>query len=344
MRKVYIQSAEQISLQKPLCEEWMEAPVEYDVQYARSIDPTFKEYLSPIESRRLGKILKRALVTSIKAMAGTRVEMPDAIITGTGLGCIENTELFLSALCNDGEQLLKPTYFMQSTHNTISSLISIHTKNHGYNVTYSQKGASFDSALMDAWVQIQTAQINNALVGGHDEMTPSYFTLLQRIGYVGGDMKGVCGECAVSMIVGTDSADALCEIGGVVMCYRPAAEQLQQPLTSLLDGQGLVLSDIDAVMIGVNGMPSNDDVYAMLIRTLFPDRPLLQYKNLFGECYTASGLGLYAAATCLKQQKIPSFLRYGGVDACGCQPKNILFVNQYENKMFSFVLLKSCYR
>ena len=40
-RAIYIKGAEQISIQHPLCEEWMEAPVEYNVKFTRSIDPDF---------------------------------------------------------------------------------------------------------------------------------------------------------------------------------------------------------------------------------------------------------------------------------------------------------------
>ena len=102
----------------------------YDESFARSIDPSFKDYISPIEARRMGKILKRAVATSKEALKAADLERVDAIITGTGYGCIENTEFFLDALSTEGEQLLKPTYFMQSTHNTISSLVAIQTKNH----------------------------------------------------------------------------------------------------------------------------------------------------------------------------------------------------------------------
>ena len=51
-RKIYIQAAEQISIQNPLCEDWMSNPVYPSEPYMRSIDPDFKTFLSPLESRR----------------------------------------------------------------------------------------------------------------------------------------------------------------------------------------------------------------------------------------------------------------------------------------------------
>jgi 3-oxoacyl-(acyl-carrier-protein) synthase len=121
----YILSAKQISIQQPLADEWMDRPVFYDEPYVRSIEPDYKQYFTSNESRRYGKILKRALLVSRQAMLASGISNPGAIITGTGLGCIENTEIFLETMLRDGEELLKPTHFMQSTHNTIGSMIAI---------------------------------------------------------------------------------------------------------------------------------------------------------------------------------------------------------------------------
>ena len=40
------------------------------------------------------------------------IECPDAIITATSLGCLENSERLLVQLYEEGEVMLKPTYFM----------------------------------------------------------------------------------------------------------------------------------------------------------------------------------------------------------------------------------------
>ena len=174
MKRIYICDAEQISLQQPLSEEWMSAPVYCREPYARAVDPDFRLWLSPAESRRLGRILKRALVIGRVIADKTGIGTPDAILVGTGLGCMENTERILEPLCRDGEQMLSPTHFMQSTHNTIAALLAIHSGAHGYNITYSHKDLSFDLALQDACMQFRAGALRTALVGGFDELTPSY--------------------------------------------------------------------------------------------------------------------------------------------------------------------------
>ncbi len=361
----YILSAKQISLQQPLTEAWMQEPIAYDVPFARSIDPSFKEYVSPIEARRMGKIMKRALATSKGALKEAGLDTVDAIITGTGYGCVENTEFFLDALSNDGEQMLKPTYFMQSTHNTISSLVAIQTKNHGYNVTYAHKGISFDSALQDAWWQFQLGKIDTALVGGHDEMTETFYHILKKGGVMGQDDE-MCGECAVSVVLskvvepvetplhnesalrpfeGPQGPQAqgpqfLCKMTGFQLLHQPTMTTLQNCVANLLQNAGKTLADVDYILTGISGNHDNDKAYLEETKLLFGDTPLLKYKHLFGESFTASGLGFYVAAQCLKAGRVPSSLLVNKELVCDKQPKCLLLYNRTDGNNVTLTLLE----
>lgn len=335
----YIYSASQISVQSALTDEWFDSPVAIDEPYRRSVDPDFKTYIPPLEARRMGKILKRAIVTSMSALENSGCEKVDAIITGTGLGCIENTEFFLDALSRDGEQLLKPTYFMQSTHNTISSLVGIKMKCNGYNITYAHKELSFESAMYDAWLQFRLRMIDSALVGGHDEMTPSYFKLLEKAGYLGQESE-LAGETAVSFVIGLKPKDKhLCRFGGIRMMYCPDNEEISRQLHELLDSANIPMDDVSGVLTSMNGNAGHDAYISKLCGNLFSDIPLLRYKHLFGESYTASGLGLYVGATCLSKGRIPESLY---VDATSCKPlkpKALLLLNTTDEKCCSLMLV-----
>ena len=380
MQNVYINSIKQISTQQPLLEDWFEHPVFYSEPYVRSIEPDYKQYFTPNEARRLGKILKRALLVSRQVMTESGIAMPDAIITGTGLGCIESTEIFLDKLVREGEEFLNPTHFMQSTHNTIGSLIAIDTKCHAYNTTYAHKGISFECALQDAFMQLITGVANNALVGAHDEMTPVYYNMLKKAGYLDlgyeirdlgceTNLKSItfAGETAVAMMLSTEKSDKTwCEIDFLDMRYDTGDlrfenrdmryETSPQSQISNLKSQ---ISNPDYIMTGINGNPENDKVYVENCAKLFPNVPLLQYKNIFGESYTAPALGVYAAATCLKKGEIPDFLmcdmgyetRYMRCEMrdmrCEKNLKSqisnlkskILCYNHFENKNHTFILL-----
>jgi len=361
--KVYITSIKQISAQQPLTEEWFDSPVFYNEPYIKSIEANYKQYFTPNEARRFGKILKRALLVSREVMKDSGVANPDAIITGTGLGCIENTEIFLDKLVREGEELLNPTYFMQSTHNTISSLIAIDSKCHTYNTTYAHNGISFECALQDAFLQMMAGKIRTALLGAHDEMTADYFTLLRKAGYLGRPNQTFAGETAVAMMLSTEKTEnTICEIEAIEKIYTGARHcgldpqspetdchcglDPQSPETDChcgLDPQSPEIMDllskgnIDYIMIGTNGVEENDNVYFENCRKLFPNIPLLQYKNIFGESFTASALGFYAAAICLQRKAIPEHLFIGEKNVL--PPRKILCYNHYENKNHTFILL-----
>ncbi|MCR5658722.1 MAG: beta-ketoacyl-[acyl-carrier-protein] synthase family protein [Bacteroidales bacterium] len=359
----YILSAKQISIQQPLSEEWMQAPIHYDVPFTRSIDPSYKDYVSPIEARRMGKILKRAVATSKEALSSSGLAAVDAIITGTGYGCIENTEFFLDALSNEGEQLLKPTYFMQSTHNTISSLVAIQTKNHGYNVTYAHKSISFDSALQDAWWQFKLGKINSALVGGHDEMTETFYHILKKGGVMGHDEER-CGEAAVSVVLSrklvsqviepvempsrdqsalrqAQGPQPLCKLTGFTMLHQPTMNVLTDAVANMLQSAGKRFVDVDFIFTGISGNRENDKAYLEETKMLFGDKPLLHYKHLFGESFTASGLGFYVAAQCLKTGRVPASLFVKTSEISDKQPKCILLYNRSDGKNVSLTLLEA---
>ena len=328
-KSVKILSAKQISIQNPLTEEWMENPLSYTEDYVRAVDPDFKQFISAGDARRMGKLLKRALATSLSALQEGGIENPDAIITGTGFGSIENTELFLDALVREGEQLLKPTQFMQSTHNTASSLIGIHTHCHGYNSTYSQKGFSFDSALYDAWMQFRIGRIASALVGSHDEMSPVFSGFVRKAGHVG---EGeICSEAAVSVLLAENGDNVYCTLEGVKLLDTPSEDTISKVLADMTAG------GIDAVMTGKSGNSVNDSWYGFLDNML-PGVPQLRYKPLFGVNFSSSATGFYAAACCLKKGSVPSVLSLSGKPV-GCG-KGILLVNVVEGRHYSFVLLK----
>ena len=141
-----------------------------------------RDLIPPMEARRMGRLMKAATISSLTALREAGVERPDAIITATANGMQENSEKFLKDITDGGEELLKPTLFMQSTHNTVGSAIAIRTHCHGYNMTYTQGAASFDWAMRDARRLIATGKASTVLVECHDEATPLYRSFCKRLG------------------------------------------------------------------------------------------------------------------------------------------------------------------
>lgn len=333
---IYVLSAKQISLQQPLSEEWMQHPLWPEEPYVHAINPDFKPYIPPMEARRMGTMLKRAVAVSKEALKSAGLSSVDAVITGTGYGCIENTELFLAPLCREGENLLKPTCFMQSTHNTISAQIAIQTHCHAYNMTYAHKHVSFESALYDAYLQFKLKEINTALVGGDDEMTPDFFKILRK-GGIFGQGSEVCGETAVAVALGRgegadnglENGNSLCRLAGLKILFRPDMETLSAALHTMLEQADCSIGDIDAVFCGISGNRPSDEIYLSEIGELVGNKRVLRYKHLFGQSFTSSGLGFYVASHCLKKGFVPACLGLETVPSADCTlKKDVAYTSQ----------------
>lgn len=320
---IYIKSYAQISVQEPLCDKWFAEPIRYDIPYVRALDPDYRTFINPAVARRMGLILKRAMATSLTALKDADIEMPDAIITATGLGCIENTEKFLKALTEQGENCLQPTFFINSTHNTIGSYIAVQMKCHGYNNTHVHRGISFESALLDAFVKIKLGKLNNALVGAHDEMTPDYFTLLNKVGFWDG---GFAGETAVSMVLAKEGD---VKISAIEVFYRPEKHKIVDAVNRMCHENDISIDDIDLLVTGRNNDEEDDKVYEDFENVFGMKEKSETYKNIFGESFTTSAYGVCYAYECLKR----------GFSPLGKKVRNVLLYNHYENKDHSLMLL-----
>lgn len=158
-----------------------------------------RDFMKPMEARRLCKLQKEAFVTSLSALREAGIGCPDAIIIGTSYGMLENSEKFLLQLCREGEHGLSPTLFMQSTHNTLAGSLAVHTHCHGYNLTYTQLGEQevLERCMNEAEILMQQGKIENALIGYHNEVTPVLHDMLFRL--TGKDIPA--GVTSVAMVI-----------------------------------------------------------------------------------------------------------------------------------------------
>lgn len=342
--RIYVNSAAQISIQRPLCDKWMTEPLPVSGSLCPAIDPDFREFLTPLEARRMGRMIKRAVAVSLTSIRESGISRPDAIITGTGLGCMEYSENILVSLDTVGEGNVKPSAFMQSTHNTIGSIIGIKTCNHGYNCTYSHLGISFELSLADAWTQLSLGKISSALVGCHDEMTPAWFSIFRDSGYVPDGLSCPVGEASVAFMISSEKDRALAELGGVKTLYKPDMKRLAGTLYKLLEDNCISMDEVSCIMAGLNGNSLNDRVYTDFCNEFCPGIPVLSCKPVFGESLSSSALSFYCSLSCIRYGYVPVSMTVGmdSTDGQCIIPENILIFNHSDNKEFSFVLLKSC--
>lgn len=131
------------------------------------ISPDYKEFIPPASLRRLSPVLRMGMTAAMECKNEIGKDF-DAIVVGTGLGCLKDTEKFLSTFLTSTSDFLSPTAFIQSTHNTIGGQISLGLGNHAYNMTHTQNNLSFEVSLLDAMMLINESK-KNVLVGAADE-------------------------------------------------------------------------------------------------------------------------------------------------------------------------------
>lgn len=327
--------------------------IEYTADYLRCIEPVYRTYIDPIQSRRMSRLIKMGIASAKMSLADAGCMMPDAVITGTGLGSVEDTEKILGDISLD-EKFLNPTPFIQSTYNTISSQVAIQLKCHSYNSTYVHRTFSFESGLIDGLMQIEENMAENVLAGAIDEMTMNHLLITRRIGLwkMGpvNNMKllesltpgALAGEGAAFFVIGEHKRESTyAELKDVATCiningsFRPEVF-----IPAFLEKNDLSSQDIDLVILGTNGDCNSDPVYAQFADQFFPGKAQTWYKHLCGEYHTATGFGLYAAANILKNQVYPRILHLNPVTPV--KFKNILIYNHFRNVNHAFMLVQGC--
>lgn len=328
-------------------------PVMYSSNFLQCIEPSYKEFLNPTLARRMARLIKMGIAASNICMKDAGVEMPDAIITGSALGCLEDTEKFLLAIIENQEQFLTPTSFIQSTHNTVSAQIALQLKCMNYNFTYVHKGFSFESALLDSLITIAEGEAKNVLTGAHDEMTPKYFKVCDRIDYwkqepisavdlIKSTTKGsIAGEGAAFFMLGAEkSANSYAKIKGLSTFYKPQNnEEIFSKIKEFIYSKNLTPDDIDLVVYGINGDSRFDGVYYAVQSALFPSATSTYFKHLCGEYQTASSFAMWVAAMILKTQSVPECLL---VNENKKQTfKNVIIYNTFLNIDHSLILISA---
>jgi hypothetical protein len=316
----------------------------------KCIEPEYNKYLDPMVSRRMSRIVKMSIVTALRCLNEAGIGVPDSIITGTGLGCIEDTEKFLRSLHVTKEGLLNPTPFINSTHNAISSGIAIFIKCYGYNNTFSHRGSSFESAMLDGLMLLNEGSVSNVLVGGADETTRESVNITGRLGFwkretvcnlklLDYDSKGTLpGEGTAFFLLSRKRSDrSLAKIVSTGTFNNPESYSATEKRVSAFLAAN---PSPDLIMLGLNGDNRTDKVYNELKNGLFSDKPCTYFKHLCGEYDTASSFALYLAISLLKAGKVNSTIRLDNKPVEKLE--SILIYNHLRNCQHSMIMLSSC--
>lgn len=323
---MYISAASTISHQPTFGNAGFSAALQPVEASSALISPDYKAYIDAGLLRRMSKILRMSVACAKDCVAQAGIEQPDAIVVGTGLGCLQDTEKFLNTSLTV-EGLLPPTSFIQSTHNTMAGQISLSLGNHGYNMTHTQNTLSFEHALLDASMLLREGD-RNVLVGAADEHIDILDEITERLELrlaawldtrqEAGDDASLTIEKSIPLTSGAsffilsqeNAGNAAAELADVYTCG--GAEYGQEEIDAFLDRNGLQISDIDLVLH--TGVP-----VASASRHA-------NYLSLAGIYPTASAFALHYAVDML---------------SANSEVRNVLICNTLRKSNLGLILLKA---
>lgn len=311
----------------------------YNTNRLQCIEPDYKPFIPPMQLRRMSKAVRMGIAASkISMEQNGEVVSPDAISVGTAIGCIQDSEVFLSKMVDQDEQMLTPTSFIQSTHNTVAGQIALLSGCKGQNITFVHRGHSFEQAMIDAQLYVDEHPGEKVLVGGIDELIDISLAIFRRAGIYryenstpdsilnGSSGGSIAGEGAaffiasdkpsgntslhikdIFLFTAKDENDAVNEVKQFLACHSA-------------DGK------VDLAMLGVNGDEKQKQFYDVLRGEVFKGISQAAFKHVSGEYATVSAyaLGLIYHTAC--NNKVPEFLLLNDAPK---QFRRIILINNY---------------
>jgi hypothetical protein len=254
--------------------------------------------LDPRAARRFSRVLRMSLAAAYTALERAEIDSPDAVLLGTGMGCLDDTAKFLFALTDEGETMLSATPFINSTHNTLAAQVAVQTGCKGFNETWVNRTVSFAAAL-DAAIA-RTAAERHVLLGGVDECPDAFHDLYASLSDASGGAAALCfgespGEGAAFFVLSREAAPDACAI--VAADYALRADPAVW-LTEFLAGAHAALPDL--VLI-------TGDAAAVCSA-----RHLVDCRDYAGSWFADTAFALDLAAGCLCAGSLPGGAPFDG--------------------------------
>lgn len=351
MKKIYIHSACSVSIQPSFQDDYFFQEIkEYSENGINVIDPDYKEFIPPMQLRRMGKSMRMAVYASQKAIEKAGNPQIDAVITGTGEGCLRDSEKFVEALWENDGGMLNPTPFIQSTHNMAAATVALALGCKGYNMTYTNNSNSFESALLDGILYLNENPQHQILIGGLDEISEQTLKFWDLAGYTNQEDPKIPIDLKAKSIGETISEGtgffvaSLARKENVLGAVSAVKAQfdVEDPKEFILDflrENKISISDLDAIILGNNGDSRYDGIYLELSDSVFKEIPQLVYKNVLGEFDTVRSISVETALKILKHQHIPDVLRLNDLQKSSFQ--KILIYNQRRGKNHGLILVQN---
>lgn len=333
--------------------EFLEQVTAHYGRMVQCLEPETDPGLDEKYLRRMSRMIRLGWCAAKICLDDAGNLRPDAIITGSGWGSVQDSEKFLLSIYRNNENLLPPTPFIQSTHNAVSAQIAMLQNNSSYNMAYAHSSHAFEHALLDAAVSLANGDFSNILLGGFDEITPNQFILMDRLDrWKKNDIHlldlfkdrsdgTIAGEGFTFFFLQNHQTETTyAEIKDVLTLFDTGDPvEIAARAQLFLEKNGLEPGLIDLVMAGFNGDTEGDRLYHEVLSRLSPsDMNLAAWKHLTGDYLTSTAFATWAAAKAFKINAVPEILRINAPKKKN-RIKNILIFNHFKKIHHSFILI-----
>lgn len=338
---------------QPTCDSEVFFPdvVRHEGNVLACLTPDLGRYLTPVQARRLGRMMRLGLAAAAICLHDAGIGGPDGVVLATGWGFQDDMGKFLLEMIEQEERYVTPTTFMQSTHNALAGAIALAFGCTGYNSTYAGRGFAFETALDDAMLQLEEDGSRRVLVGSFDEASAVQHAELTRTGRLKRDVPDnlrlfeyategtLQGEGTAMFVLSSAPGLRRCRLRGLQMIYGPDGyRELTAEMDEFLRTNGLSRADVDVYVDGASGDVTEDGIGEALYRHGFERAARVRFKHLTGEYATASSFALWLSAMILRHGRLPDAIR---TDPAGSTDRieKVLICNHFGKRYYSFMLL-----
>ncbi len=316
-------------------------------------EPIYKNYIAPIKARRMSRIIKMTALSAKECLKRANIDSPEMISVATGMGCQIDTIKFLEQLIIDKEEYLKPTAFINSTHNTLAGYLAIDLKCKGQNFTFTHNELNFEHAILDAIIRLQNNEIANALIGAVDEISEQTHNIKKGMQLLCSDTQNqddifednnngiIDGEAAVFLsLESINTTHTLAKISAINFAYNiDNPIDLDKKIVEIAKENNFEIDNIDAFLIGSAGNTTNDNNLEEWIKIHKYETKTMRYKHISGENMVSAGFGLWLSANIINQKIAPNYL-FKNKNLLN-SINNVLMINHNGNNNFSFILVET---
>jgi 3-oxoacyl-[acyl-carrier-protein] synthase II len=290
------------------------------------IEPDYKLIIDPRLLRRMSRIMRMGLASAIKTLEVANVQVPQAVITATGLGCLDDTGNFLVKMCDPDNRMMNPTAFIQSIHNTMGGQIAMHLKSNCYNNTFTQDVLSFEHALLDTIMLLEEGTIESVLLGGIDELTELKHELTSRLFKAQKESKTYFGQGEGSAFFSISGMKSPVKLETLIISQHANHSDIGDYFSN-----HIALGEKTLILTGKSG--GNSDKEYTFTEQIIGTKPTIEYKKYCGDYPTSCAFATWLASEVLQQKVVLNEIS---------QPEHVLIYHAYPDRPHTLIHLSGC--